>query len=63
MCKIPKGGGGVKALPKDLDHFTGFILLNSFKIVFNLEKCPRGGGVPKRLEQWGDGAMPVFRFF
>ena len=51
LGKMPKGVGG-EAVPKDLDYVNGFILLNSIKIVLNLGKMSKGGGVGACQKYW-----------
>ena len=41
LAKCQRGGGG-KAMPKDFEHFKHFILLNSIKIVLNLDNMSKG---------------------
>ena len=43
LAKCQKGGGE-QFMPKDLEHFKGFILLNFIQIVLNLGKMSKGDG-------------------
>ena len=66
LVKMPNGVG-VKALPNDLDHLNGFILLNSIKIYFfYLAKWPKmvgGLGRVKNIRVLFLDFLPLEIFF